>query len=473
MKPFTLVRVFLVTAFVLLETYSTPAAPILSTQEPVGRSAGNRLMTPVNQVITPFGKQIELPGLRPQAMALSPNGRMLAVSGKTSEVLIIDPVTGVIRQRVALPSETQNEPQPKVASANILQPDSKGQVSFTGIVFSDDGRWLFLSNVNGSIKVFTVSADGVVTPSHSIALPLANAPRRKEEIPTGLAISADGKKLYVCANLSNQLLELEIATGKVLRKFEVGVAPYDVRLIGSKAYVSNWGGRRPKPGELTGPAGRGTEVKVDPIRYIANEGSVTVLDLNASSPASALKAEILVQLHSSALAVSPDQRHVVCANAASDNLSVIDTRTDTVVETIWAKQSPADLFGASPNALCFAPNGKTIYVANGTQNAIAVIHFAPRNRSSKLLGLIPVGWFPGAIVFDNEHKTLCVANIKNHSSAPQRDGETGREGFNSHHYAGSLSLVPVPKDRDLPRLSAIVYKNYRHEQIASALAKPG
>ena len=472
MKPFTLVRVFLVTAFVLLETYSTPAAPILSTQEPVGRSAGNRLMTPVNQIITPFGKQIELPGLRPQAMALSPNGRVLAVSGKTSEVLIIDPVAGAIRQRVALPSETQNEPQPKVASANILQPDSKGQVSFTGIVFSDDGRWLFLSNVNGSIKVFTVSADGVVTPSHSIALPLANAPRRKEEIPTGLAISADGKKLYVCANLSNQLLELEIATGKVLRKFEVGVAPYDVRLIRNKAYVSNWGGRRPKTGEITGPAGRGTEVKVDPIRYIANEGSVTVLDLNASSPASALKAEILVQLHSSALAVSPDQRYVVCANAGSDNLSVIDTRTDTVVETIWAKQSPADLFGASPNALCFAPNGKTIYVANGTQNAIAVIHFAPRNRSSKLLGLIPVGWFPGAIAFDNEHKTLCVANIKNHSSAPQRDGETGREGFNSHHYAGSLSLVPVPKDRDLPRLSAIVYKNYRHEQIASALAKP-
>ncbi len=459
-------------AVCFLNVFATLAAPANSPNDPVGPSAGNRLMTPVNQLITPFGKQVDLPGLRPQAIALSPNGRVLAVSGKTSEVLIVDPVTGAIRQRVALPPEGQREPAPKVASANILQPDTKGQVSFTGMIFSRDGRQLFLSNVNGSIKVFAVDTNGVVTASHSMALPLANAPRRKEEIPTGLAISADGKKLYVCGNLSNQLLELDLATGNVLRKFDVGVAPYDVALVGNKAYVSNWGGRRPKPGELTGPAGRGTEVKVDPIRHIANEGSVTVLDLNAASPASALKAEILAQLHSSALAVSPDQRYVVCANAASDNLSVIDTRTDTVVETIWAKQSPADLFGASPNALCFASNGKTLYVANGTQNAIALVAFSPRNRSSKLLGLIPVGWFPGALAFDQERKSLYVANTKGHATESRRDGETGREGFNSHQYSGSLSLVPLPKNRDLAGLSAIVYKNYRHERLALAQAKP-
>jgi len=58
-------------------------------------------------------------------------------------------------------------------------------------------------------------------------------------------------------------------------------------------------------------------------------------------------------LHSSALAVSPDKRYVVCANAASDDVSVIDTRTDTVVENHLNERDPADLFGASPNALCF------------------------------------------------------------------------------------------------------------------------
>ena len=165
-------------------------------------------------------------------------------------------------------------------------------------------------------------------------------------------VARTAARLYVCGNLSNTLLELAVADGRVLRTFDVGVAPYDVVLSGGKAYVSNWGGRRPRPGELTGPAGRGTEVKVDPVKHVASEGSVTVIDLESGKA----RAEIVTGLHASALAVSPDGRHVVCANAASDTLSVIDTRTDAVVETIWAKPSPADLFGAQPNALAFDPD---------------------------------------------------------------------------------------------------------------------
>src|SRR4051812_23748609 len=61
----------------------------LNPRENVGRASPNRTVTPVNQVLTPLGLQLELPGLRPQVLALSPNGRLLAVSGKTSELLII------------------------------------------------------------------------------------------------------------------------------------------------------------------------------------------------------------------------------------------------------------------------------------------------------------------------------------------------------------------------------------------------
>ncbi len=437
-----------------------------ATSEHVGRAGTNRAVTPVNQVVTPAGRQVELPGLRPQALALSPDGRLLVTAGKTSELVVVDPVTGKILQRVQLPSEKQNEPRPDVVSPNILQPDAKGQVSFTGLIFSPDGRRIYLSNVNGSVKVFGVAADGTVSGSHSIPLPLANAPRRKEEIPAGLAVSLDGKKLYVALNLSNRLGEFDTATGKSLRMFEVGVAPYDVAVAAGKVYVSNWGGRRPQPGDLTGPAGRGTEVKVDPAMHIANEGSVTVIDLATG----ATRAEVLVQLHSSALAVTPDFRHVVCANAASDNLSVIETATDKVVETIWVKQSPADIFGASPNALAFDAKGKTLYAANGTQNAVAVIEFNP--GKSKLFGLIPVGWFPGALAFDVPRKTLCVANIKGLPATTKLDKQTLRQGFNSHQYSGSLSLVPVPPKKALPGLSSIVWKNYRREQLALAKLPP-
>jgi YVTN family beta-propeller protein len=100
-----------------------------------------------------------------------------------------------------------------------------------------------LSNVNGSIKVFAVDAQGTVTPSYTVPLPKANAPRRENEIPSGLAISDDGRRLYVCGNLSNQLFEIDTQTAEVMRSWPVGAAPYDVVLVGEKAFVSNWAGR--------------------------------------------------------------------------------------------------------------------------------------------------------------------------------------------------------------------------------------
>ena len=313
----------------------------------MGRIEINRTVTPVNQILTPYGTELELPGMRPQTIALSPNGKLLATSGKTSQVVIVDPKSGLILQRVPLPSEKVKEPVPEPASANILFPDKEGQVSFTGLTFSPNGSRLYLANVDGSVKVFEVAQDGQVSGSFSIRVPRAYAPRRTNDIPAGLRVSRDGRRLYVALNLSNRLGEFDAGSGKLLRMFDVGVAPYDVALVADKAYVSNWGGGRPNPGDLTGPAGRGTEVKVDATRFIANEGSVSVIDLRAGI----VSGEIVTGLHASALAVHPSGRQIVCANAASDNLSVIDTRSDKVVETIWVKQSPADLFGASPNAL--------------------------------------------------------------------------------------------------------------------------
>jgi YVTN family beta-propeller protein len=442
--------------------------PRAGDRETVGRHGANRTVLPVNQVVTPRGLQVELPGLRPQALALSPDGGLLITSGKTAELVVVDPSTGSVRQRVALPKTKGS----RESSRNILEPDKEGQLSFTGLCFSPDGRRAFLSDVNGSVVVFDVARDRTLRVARSIRLPAADAPRRREEIPAGLAVSPDGTKLYVCGNLSNTLLELAVADGRVLRRFDVGVAPYDVVLTGGKAYVSNWGGREPSPGEPTGPAGRGTVVKVDPVRHVSSEGSVSVIDLVIGKAA----AEIVTGLHASALAVSPDGRHVVCANAASDTLSAIDTRTDAVVETIWAKPSPADLFGAQPNALAFDPSGRTLYVANGTQNAVAVVAFDPADRKSKLQGLLPVGWFPGALVFDAPRRTLHVANIKGHASRPKPYEEerapAGATGFNSHHYHGSLSLVPVPDARELPGLSETVWRNLRRERIKEALLPP-
>jgi len=472
----------------------------VSTRETVGRIGTNRYYTPVNQVLTPVGIQVELPGMRPQDIALSPDGRQLVTAGKTHDLVVIDPATGRILQHVALPSGTNSDLTPNSVSEEILQPDKGGQLSFTGLVFSPDGSRIYLANVDGNVKVFGVNKDGKVVGLFSIPLPPAKAKGRRAEIPAGMAFSPDGKRLYVALNLSNRLAELDAANGHVLRLWDVGVAPYDVVLAGQKIYVSNWGGRRPNSQDVTGPAGLGTRVRVDPVRHIAAGGSVSVIDLAVGSrrvgQASRLfpkpiarasiageeraaaagtatpLAEIATGLHACAMAASPNGRWLVVANAGSDTLSVIDIRTDQVVETVSARQNPSDLFGAQPNALAFDKSGGKLFVCNGTQNAVAVFDFKPGHSS--LRGLIPVGWFPGGIVYDPARKTLYVANIKGIGSTKHlKPGEPVK--YNSHLYFGTLSLVPVPNARELPRLTQTVLLNLRYGlmQQARLPARPG
>jgi DNA-binding beta-propeller fold protein YncE len=329
----------LLVACALCATAKEPPTRRAVPVEKVGRVAAGRYITPTSQVLTPAGRQVALPGLRPQALALSPDGRLLAVSGKTKDLILIDPVTGLIRQKVTIPGTPKAPPAtpnpapgaaPGAGSTTTAKTEKEPatQLSFTGLVFSPDGTRLYLSNVGGNVKAFAVSKDRLVTSLGTIAVPDARTSKRKQEIPTGLAVSEDGKRLYVAGNLGNKLHEIDLETGKTLHSWDTGVAPFAVVLAAGKAYVSNSGGRRPHKGDLAAPAGRGTTVRVDATRYIANEGSVTIIDLASH----AVKTELQVELHASALTVSASGRYVVVANTGSDTLSVIDRRSDQVVE---------------------------------------------------------------------------------------------------------------------------------------------
>jgi DNA-binding beta-propeller fold protein YncE len=449
-----------------------------ATAETVGRST-NGLETPVNQIVTPAGIQVDLPRIRPNALALSPNQKILVTAGLTHELIVVDPASGKILQHVPFPSDGASEEKPIVEG--ILNPDEKAQLSFTGLKFSPDGSRIYLSNVNGDIKVFTVGKGEKISPLSSIALPNVKAFDRTNEIPAGIAVSRDGKKIYVAGNLSNRLLELDAASGNVLRTWSVGVAPFDVVICKNKIYVSNWGGRQPDANSATGPAGEGTLVRVD-ARSIASEGSVSVIDLGSTN-----QNEIVTGLHACALALSPNKKFLVCANAGSDTLSVIDTRSDKIVETICARENAADLFGAQPNALAFDKSGKKLFVSNGTQNAIAVFRFKTTSRflglipisrfdpdEIKMLGLIPVGWFPGGIAFDSRDKKICVANLKNIAAKTEKakSGFGNGRGFNTKQYEGSLSLVPVPSKSELEKFTQIALADLRYPLLALAKLPP-
>jgi YVTN family beta-propeller protein len=434
---------------------------------------------PTGQLLTPAGRQIPLPRLRPQGLALGHNGRLLAVAGSSEVLLLIDPGTGAIIQTVPLTFITtrnrtnqvtnvvadavQKISEVKTNGSSRIAVTNRAELSLTGLVFSPDSRRLYLSNSKGTVWVFPLEHDQVIGRPQMFSLPEADAPKQRKEIPSGLTVSADGARLYVTGNLGNRLYELDSSSGGLQRSWDTGFAPYDVVLAGKKAYVSNLGGRRPGEKDRTALAGLGTRVRVDS-RDIASEGSITVIDLEAGR----VTAEIMVELHPSALAVSPNQKYVVVANTGSDTLSVIDTEKDCVVEKISARQTPADLFGAQPNALAFDRSGRRLYVANGTQNAVAVVNFEPATKTSRVTGLIPVGWFPSAIQLEPQTRTLFVGNLKGIGAAKVfKAGEKIK--LNSKDFFGTISCLPEPSQQQLIEMTKVSRQDMRYPSVMDAL----
>src|ERR1041385_1231355 len=131
------------------------------TTEAVGHQTDG-IETPVNQRVTPTGTLIELPGVRPNALALSPDRELLVTSGLLRELLVVSPATGEILQRVPFPAD-QGVEQGAV-SPLILNACKAPKLSFTGLAFSPDGSRIYLADVNGTLRTFGVGQDKHVSP---------------------------------------------------------------------------------------------------------------------------------------------------------------------------------------------------------------------------------------------------------------------------------------------------------------------
>lgn len=411
----------------------------------VGDLPDGRVVVPTNQVLSPAGEQLFVEG-RPNDLALSPDRRWLAVLNTESITLIdIDAGKAVqnLRHRFGAPH---------------------------GILFSLDGMRLYASNPRGVVSVFEV-AEGECIERDPIEIPARTGTSLKSSLPTGLAISSDGKTLYVALNGNNSLAEVDLSTGAVKREIAVGNAPYGVVIVGTKAYVSNWAGRHPTEADTSGPAGDGAPIRVDPVRHIASDGSVSVVDLAEEKELQ----QVVVGLHPCGIVATPDGAHVLVACANSDRVDVIDTRESRVIESIRTAPSERLLFGSGPNALALSRDGRWLYVANGTNNSIAVIEFAP--GGSRLHGCIPTGWYPSGVALDGKRQAIYATNVKGHGSrdpvkSRARRQDSDRPAYGVRDFVGTVSLIQVPSSAELQQMTQRVAENNRMTEAISALAPP-
>jgi YVTN family beta-propeller protein len=388
----------------------------------VGPQGDGTYVVPTTQVLNPAGTTVRFPG-RPVDIAVHPNGRLLAIKNRT-DVVFFDAVDCRVVQTLAMPA---------------------GGSAYCGIEWSADGMRVWTTAAEAAIHCAERGQDGAFAWVKTVPLP---GPEGKgDSAPGGFALDETKRLIYVALSRNNSVGIVEAASGEIETEIPVGTAPYDVLLHSGKAYVTNWGGRRPRPDDRTGPSS-GSRVVVD-AAGIASTGTVSVIDLGSRK----VTQEIEVDLHPCGMALSLDGDLLYVANANSDAISVIDTESDAVVERWLARPSKELPFGSAPNDIAISEDGKSLYVALGGNNCIAVMDA----KNGAVRGLVPTGWYPGAVAFAQQGALLCIANTKGVGSRypetnVERKGEVfGKEwhGFNSHDHMGSLTVVETPDNRTL------------------------
>jgi len=419
--------------------------------------AGNNLpvLMPDNRWIDPAGEQLYFGDKEFENHALdcsvSPDGKWIAIEGRYS-VVIIDPVSRKIVNRFLLRSH--------FATGNVMN-------TFSGITWRKSGKDYELywssAGAEGKSYVFQAGWNGkkisvLDTFSFEAVKPAASA------LPNELLVADESGVLvmYVVLNGNNTIEKLDVKTGKTIWSKPTGVAPFGIISANGKLYVTNWAGSVPEKGDINVAGVPWGSAKVDPGTGATREGTVSVYN-----PATGdhLK-DIVVGLHPNDIIAGPDGKFVYLANANSDRVSVINTATDRMEEQISVRLSPEKntYFGDSPNGLGITSDGKTLYVANGMDNALAVVKLGAQASSasseinSKVAGFIPTGAYPGSVAVYRD-SLLFVANIEAEGARVQTLSEaTGKLNYTAHRMMASVSVIPVPKDRQLKSYTEKVEK---------------
>ena len=417
----------------------------------VAATEGDRL----RRVNLPTGKTIALPvpgfiartNSYPATVALSQDGRYAALlnegygteeSGLRQSIAILDLNTNQLRD---FPDER-------------LRGDEKDtlQSYFVGLAFSTDGKHLYASMASlakNGIAVYSFS-NGQVTPEGFISIPRQRIAAGKTltydggkgpsgtapAYSAGFAVVASGRgdRLLVANNLSDNVVLLDAASGHIVHSFDVSTSryipaayPYTViaNKAGTRAWVSLW-----------------------------NDSAVAELDLETGKVHKRIDLwhpsdPFAAGTHPTdmVLSGSEDLLYVALANAATakaDGVAAVDVKAGAPLGCYRVALGEDGAAGAASIGLALSKDGRHLYAASASLNAVAVFQVADRSAhpgqaiAGAPLGFIPTGWYPSALAIAGSD--LLIASAKGEGSGPnsrQASVQSGRHP-NEHPYIATL-----------------------------------
>jgi YVTN family beta-propeller protein len=275
-----------------------------------------------------------------------------------------------------------------------------------------------------------------------------------------LAVSVTGHRVVLPLTFENALAIVDTRDGREVGRVKTGgVAPIGAAIStdGRVAWVSHWGGRWPRGGDPTLPTGLAAtadQVVVD-VRGIASTGTVARVDLETRQ----VTATVDVGLHPVAMAWDQDRARLYVANANTDTISVLDSGNARVTDTIRLRPFELELKGVAPSALALAPDGRTLYVALGGLNAVAVVDVT----TQQMRGLIPTAWYPNHLALDGTGRKLAISTLLGVGAGFQEQPHRRQV----HTYRGTVNVLDVPDQATLDGYTTAVAEN---NHIATARA---
>lgn len=395
--------------------------------------------------VTPAGSHTRISDMALK-MVISPDKkRLVAVSGGFSD-------TGLTLYDLATQKVTQFLPLKE---------------SFNGLVFSRDGRRIFVSGGDtGLVHVFNY-ADGTATPASPVApaaiagaVPSAAETAGAPVFLAGLAIHPSTGRIYVCNEANHEIWVLHPDTLAREAVIPTGQHPHSC-LVGADRkhlYVTNWGSR-----------------------------SVTIIDLAKNRRVR----DLTVGLRPNDLALAPDGRLFVACSGDNTvhviNTGKVETEGEAASparrlwegtrEVISTSLYPQSLEGSTPAALAVSPDGHTLFVVNADNNNVMVVDISNRLTEearergdiiSLVNGFIPVGWYPTAVAVSPDNQTLFVANGKGlqsranfpaTTSDPRSPNQSPPFDYIARTFEGSISAIPRPDTAQMVAYTAQVRRN--------------
>jgi DNA-binding beta-propeller fold protein YncE len=359
--------------------------------------------------------------------------------------------------------------------------DESHQSYFLGLVFSSDGKHLYASvgsltdptgakagDTGNGIAVYGF-ADGKVTPERVIAIAPQPLPSGKKlavgltsplhtaiPYPAGLALVAAGghDKLLVANNLSDNAVLLDPANGKILQSFDLSTShlvpssyPYTCVATkdGRRAWCSLW-----------------------------NASEVAELDLAGGIVARRIKLKepedpLAPGSHPTAMLLGYGERMLYVALSNADLVEAVPTadpgpRARVEIRDLWTKAPPRKYGGSYPTALAQSLDGKYLFAADSSMDAVAIFDTSQLDPSATIpygsstpleallrpLGFIPTDWYPSALAVQGDD--LLIATAKGEGARANKDmGKTSYEMRHRDHpyiptlLRGSIARLNVPQ----------------------------